>query len=114
MAVAKVGRDLGVPESCGTMLAVHHAARASRWKSGPRVAGLWLGVRTAVHAASAPPSLPRSSRSSSSDAIRARSAGRKGAFDFPTVDDGVEGMAFIETAVKSAQSNGKWTRFPKV
>ena len=47
-------------------------------------------------------------------AIRARSAGRKGAFDFPTVDDGVEGMAFIETAVKSAQSNGKWTRFPKV
>ncbi len=47
-------------------------------------------------------------------AIRARSAGRKGAFDFPTVDDGVEGMAFIETAVKSAQSNGKWTRFPKL
>ncbi len=47
-------------------------------------------------------------------AIRARSAGRKSAFDFPTVDDGVEGMAFIETAVKSAQSNGKWTRFPKV
>jgi hypothetical protein len=47
-------------------------------------------------------------------AIRARSAGRKGAFDFPTVDDGVEGMAFIETAVKSARSNGKWTQFPKV
>jgi len=47
-------------------------------------------------------------------AIRARSAGRKGPFDFPTVDDGVEGMAFIETAVKSARSNGKWTRFPKL
>ncbi len=47
-------------------------------------------------------------------AIRARSAGRKSAFDFPTVDDGVEGMAFIETAVKSARSNGKWTRFPKL
>ena len=39
--------------------------------------------------------------------------GRRGEFDFPTVDDGVEGMAFIETAVKSAASNGKWTKFPK-
>lgn len=47
-------------------------------------------------------------------AIRARIAGKKGSFDFPTVDDGVEGMAFIETAVKSAASNGKWTKFPKI
>jgi len=46
-------------------------------------------------------------------AIRANAAGRRGEFDFPTVDDGVEGMAFIETAVKSAASNGKWTKFPK-
>jgi len=46
-------------------------------------------------------------------AIRANGAGRRGEFDFPTVDDGVEGMAFIETAVKSAASNGKWTKFPK-
>jgi len=46
-------------------------------------------------------------------AIRARIAGKKGAFDFPTVDDGVEGMAFIETCVKSAAS-GKWTKFPKI
>ncbi len=30
--------------------------------------------------------------------------------DFPTVEDGVEGMAFIETAVKSAKSKAKWTR----
>ena len=47
-------------------------------------------------------------------AIRARLEGRKGTFDFPTVDDGVIGMAFIETAVKSAASNGRWTKFPKL
>ena len=34
-----------------------------------------------------------------------------GQFDFPTVDDGVHGMAFLETAVKSATSNGKWIKF---
>ena len=33
--------------------------------------------------------------------------------DFPTVDDGVEGMAFIETAVKSSKSKAKWTKFAK-
>lgn len=47
-------------------------------------------------------------------AIRASLDGQKGAFDFPTVDDGVMGMAFIETAVKSAASNGRWTKFPKI
>ncbi len=46
-------------------------------------------------------------------AIRANIAGKKGSFDHPTVDDGVEGMAFIETCVKSAAS-GKWTKFPKL
>lgn len=30
--------------------------------------------------------------------------------DFPTVDDGVEGMAFIATAVQSAKAGGAWTR----
>lgn len=43
-------------------------------------------------------------------AIRARLDGKRGQFDFPTVDDGVYGMAFIETAVKSARSNAKWTK----
>ena len=47
-------------------------------------------------------------------AIRASLAGEHGEFDFPTVDDGVAGMAFIETAVKSAASNGRWTKFPKL
>jgi predicted dehydrogenase len=31
--------------------------------------------------------------------------------DFPTVHDGVRGMAFIETVVASAKKNGKWTPF---
>ncbi len=33
------------------------------------------------------------------------------ALDFPSVDDGVRGMAFIDTVVKSAQSKEKWTAF---
>jgi predicted dehydrogenase len=46
-------------------------------------------------------------------AIRARIEGKRGTFDFPTVDDGVHGMAFLETAVKSAASNARWTKFFK-
>ena len=34
-----------------------------------------------------------------------------GTYDFPTVDDGVYGMAFLETAVQSSRSEAKWTRF---
>jgi len=30
------------------------------------------------------------------------------------VADGWAGLAFIETAVKSAAANGKWTKFPKL
>ncbi len=36
----------------------------------------------------------------------------EGGYDFPAVDDGVAGMAFIETAIKSGQSDEKWTSFP--
>jgi predicted dehydrogenase len=43
-------------------------------------------------------------------AIRDRHEGKTGgSYDFPTVEDGVEGMAFIETAVQSAKSKEKWT-----
>jgi hypothetical protein len=35
--------------------------------------------------------------------------GPEGDYDYPTVDDGIEGMAFIETAVASAHSDQKWT-----
>jgi predicted dehydrogenase len=45
-------------------------------------------------------------------AIRDRIAGNPdGAYDFPTVDDGVYGMAFLATAVKSAGADAKWTPF---
>jgi predicted dehydrogenase len=31
--------------------------------------------------------------------------------DFPTVNDGVRGIAFIDTVIKSSESNDKWTPF---
>ncbi len=34
--------------------------------------------------------------------------------DFPQVEEGIRGMAFIETAVKSAKSTEKWTAYPEV
>jgi len=34
-------------------------------------------------------------------------------YDFPTVEDGVDGMAFIATAVESAASESKWTPFKR-
>ncbi len=46
-------------------------------------------------------------------AIREEVEGKKvKPYDFPGVEDGVYGMAFIETAVKSAASKQKWTKFP--
>jgi predicted dehydrogenase len=50
-------------------------------------------------------------------AIADRIAGRKapmGGYDFPTVDDGVAGLAFIESAVKSSRQGAKWVKVPKV
>ncbi|HJV18376.1 MAG TPA: Gfo/Idh/MocA family oxidoreductase [Sediminibacterium sp.] len=35
----------------------------------------------------------------------------KEALDFPTVEDGIRGMAFIDNVVASAQSNLKWTEY---
>ncbi|MBN2713469.1 MAG: Gfo/Idh/MocA family oxidoreductase [Planctomycetes bacterium] len=35
------------------------------------------------------------------------------AMDVPDVDDGVRGMQFIETVVKSSKAGAKWTKFPK-
>ena len=31
--------------------------------------------------------------------------------DFPTIDDGVSGMAFLATAVESAKAGGAWRSF---
>lgn len=33
--------------------------------------------------------------------------------DFPTIDDGVEGMIFIETVVKSSRQGAKWVKFKR-
>jgi hypothetical protein len=48
-------------------------------------------------------------------AIEAEVAGKPipGDVDFPTVDDGVMGMAFIATAVNSAKNGALWTKFEK-
>lgn len=46
-------------------------------------------------------------------ALRDRLAGRKPpkeGYDFPTIDDGVAGMAFIEAAVRSSKANSRWTK----
>jgi hypothetical protein len=49
-------------------------------------------------------------------AIEAEVTGAKPAaeYDFPTIDDGVEGMVFIESAVKSSKAGAKWVKMPKV
>jgi predicted dehydrogenase len=46
--------------------------------------------------------------------VRAWKPGKKinpAKYDFPDVNDGVRGMAFVETVIKSANSNRKWTKF---
>ena len=51
------------------------------------------------------------------EAIADRVEGRPapaGGYDFPDIRDGIAGMAFIETAVKSSQSADKWVPFPAV
>lgn len=48
-------------------------------------------------------------------AVRAEVSGKKlpKDLDYPTIDDGVEGMAFIETVVKSARLGAKWVKLPR-
>lgn len=45
-------------------------------------------------------------------AIRARRAGQAQPADaqFPTIDDGIEGLAFIEAALRSSADHGRWVR----
>jgi len=49
-------------------------------------------------------------------AVAAEVAGAKAPenLDFPTIDDGVEGMVFIDTVVKSHRRGAKWVKFPAV
>ncbi|MGI9240791.1 MAG: Gfo/Idh/MocA family protein [Verrucomicrobiales bacterium] len=37
-----------------------------------------------------------------------------GGYDFPGVDDGVAGMAFIKASVESSASDQKWVKFPEI
>ena len=39
---------------------------------------------------------------------------RKSGYDFPDIRDGIIGMAFIETVVKSSKSKDKWVKFPSI
>lgn len=50
------------------------------------------------------------------ETMRAAIAGTKPdalALDFPTVEDGLRGMQFIEAVVKSGKANAKWTKLAK-
>ncbi len=55
----------------------------------------------------------RAAATAIADAAAGRKAPKEG-YDFPTVDDGVAGLAFIESAVKSSKRGAKWVKFPKV
>jgi len=39
---------------------------------------------------------------------------RKSGYDFPDIRDGIIGMAFIETVVKSSKAKDKWIKFPAI
>ena len=49
-------------------------------------------------------------------AVRAEVEGKRPPkdLDFPTIDDGVEGMAFIATVVKSSKLGARWVKFPSL
>ena len=55
----------------------------------------------------------RSTATAIADSVAGRKA-PKGGYDYPTIDDGLAGMAFIETVVKSSKLGAKWVKFPKV
>ncbi|HWA28983.1 MAG TPA: Gfo/Idh/MocA family oxidoreductase [Lacunisphaera sp.] len=55
----------------------------------------------------------RAAATAIADAVEGRKAPKEG-YDFPTIDDGVAGLAFIESAVKSSKAGAKWVKFPKV
>ncbi len=45
-------------------------------------------------------------------ALDAKLAGKRFTPDYPTVEEGVRGMAFVETVVKNARGARKWTKLP--
>jgi predicted dehydrogenase len=55
----------------------------------------------------------RAAASAIADQVAGRKAPKSG-YDFPTIDDGVEGMAFIDAVVKSAKRGAAWVKFPEI
>jgi predicted dehydrogenase len=55
----------------------------------------------------------RSAATAIADAVEGRKAPKQG-YDFPTIEDGVAGMVFVETVVKSSKAGAKWVKWPKV
>jgi predicted dehydrogenase len=55
----------------------------------------------------------RSAAVAIADSIAGRKPPKSG-YDFPTITDGLAGMAFIESAVKSSKRGAKWVKFPKL
>lgn len=47
------------------------------------------------------------------DAVAGRKPPKNG-YDFPTIDDGLAGMAFIESVVKSGKAGAKWVKVPQI
>jgi predicted dehydrogenase len=55
----------------------------------------------------------RAAATAIADAVAGRKP-PKGGYDYPTIDDGVAGMTFIETVVKSSKAGARWVKFPRV
>ena len=133
--------QVSVGEENGLALRVYGARRGLRWRQeapntlqvtaldGPEET--WS--RGHAHVAGASPAAARATRlpaghpegfceafanvyANVCDTIRARIRGVEPdplALDFPTVDDGLRGMLFLEAVVASAASDEKWTRVPR-
>jgi predicted dehydrogenase len=94
----------------GTGAALPSAARVSRVPSGhpegylEGFATIYTEIARAI----------RTHRSDSAKASKGKGKGKAGKLDpavtFPTVEDGVKGVAFIEAAVKSSDKGGRWIK----
>ena len=110
-AVARVAP--GAPERARGEVPGHAARRSgggATATSATRPPRVRRGSRPAIpratwrRSATSTARLPRASRP------RSRGAGPPRELDFPTIDDGVEGMAFIEAVVRSSRLGARWVK----
>ena len=85
----------------------HPRRRRRRAGRGARHAACRRAIRRAISKAS--PTSTRKPRGPSARRGR-RAASRPRTSSFPTVQDGVEGVAFVEACVRSSKKNAAWTR----